>query len=147
MAGNPLVPQGTLNLLRASLIWDDLPELNVTPPFLAKGSIALAFEGEKTVFIDTMTGGVTSPQPYQRVMIRMNLVRTQPLADAYKTRGEKSTLFGNCTVRGDSAALSAYQIINCGEATVQELNFAGQDPVYATSFHGYYPINSDLWNT
>lgn len=144
---NQLVPQGSLNLLKASAVWDDFPALNVSPPFLAKGAIALSFDSEYTVYIDTMTGGVTSPQPYVKCTFTLNLLRTQALADAYKTQFENSTVMGNVTLRGDSVALSAYQLVNCGVAGVRELTFAGQDPVYAVSFHGYYNINSNLYNT
>ena len=42
---DPLVPQGNLNRLKASLIWTDFPNLNVTPPFLAGEMLVLSFEG------------------------------------------------------------------------------------------------------
>ena len=49
------VQQGTLNRLRGSLTIPDLPELNVTAPFLGKEGIAMSFEGNSTVYI---VGGV-----------------------------------------------------------------------------------------
>lgn len=142
---NPLVAQGTLNRLRASVIWANFPALNVTAPFLHKEGIRLALEGEATTFIDTMTGGVTSPEPYQRVSLTMVLLKTQALAASYKAQMESSSLLGDGTVRPDSVALPPYQIVNCAIRSIRELNFAGDDAAWAVMIGGYYPINSALF--
>lgn len=146
---NPLIPQGTLNRLRASVLWNDTPELNVTSSFLGREGIRLAFEGEATTFINTMTGAVTSPEPYQAVSLTINLLKTQPLANSYKNRYELNTLLGDGIVRPDvnsnSAGLSPYQLSNCGIENVRELNFAGEDAGWVVTIKGFYQINSSLF--
>ena len=146
MATNPNVSQGTLNRLRASVIWNSFPPLNITAPFLGEEAIRLAFEGESTVFINTMTGAVTSPEPYLVVNLSAHLLKSQPLSDLYKQQMESSALLGDGTVRPDTTTLSPYPLVNCAIQNVRELNFNGKDAGYAVSIKGYYVINSALWN-
>lgn len=142
---NPLVQQGTLNRLRGSAIWTDHPELNVTAPFLGADGIGLSLEGESTTFHKTLTGTVTSPEPYMVVNMTFNLLRTQQLADLYKTQMENNALIGDCAVRTDSTTLSPYQFTNCAIQGVRELRINGTDAGYAVSVKGYYTVNSNLW--
>jgi hypothetical protein len=146
MATNPNVSQGTLNRLIASVIWTDFPQLNVTAPYLGEEGIHLAFEGESTVFINTMTGAVTSQEPYLVVNVTMNLLKTQPLANAYKQQWETSSQLGECTVRPDSSTMSPWDFENCAIQSVRELSLNGRDAGYVVTIKGYYLINSDLWS-
>jgi hypothetical protein len=143
---NPLVAQGTLNRLRASVIWANFPQLNVTAPFLHKEGISLALEGDVTTYIDTMTGGVTSPEPYQRANLTLTLLKTQPLSALYKQQLELSSLLGNGTVRPDSSTLPPYALVNCAIRSVRELRFSGEDAAWAVSVGGYYLVNSNLFS-
>ncbi len=142
---NPLISQGTLNRLRGTVTWTDFPELNVSAPFLGKEAMRLSLEGEATTFIDTLTGSVTSPEPYMAVSLTLNLLKTQRLSDLYKRKMETSALLGSGTVRGDSAILSPYDLINCGIQAIRELNFSGDDAGFVVSIKGYYNINNALW--
>lgn len=142
---NPLVDQGTLNRLRASVVWGDHPELNVTAPYLGDEAMRLALEGETTNFISTLTGVVTSPEPFQMISLSMNLLKTQPLANAYKKQLEFLSTIGNGTVRSDAAALGVYPIVNCAIQAVRELNLNGRDAGWIVSIKGYYQINSSLY--
>lgn len=143
---SPNIAQGTLNRLKASLVIPNLPQLNVTAPFLGKEGIGLAFEGDATMLIPTMTGTVTSPEPYQMTTILIGLLRTQSLSDAYKQQMETSTLLGDITVRPDSVTLSPYQIVNCAITHVGDLTFNGADAGFGVSLKGYYPLNASLWD-
>jgi hypothetical protein len=143
---NPLVAQGTLNRLRASVIWANFPQLNVTAPFLHKRGITLALDGPVTTYIDTMTGGVTSPEPYQRVNMLMVLLKTQNLSALYKQQVELNSLLGNGTVRPDAATLPPYALVNCAIASVDELSFNGEDPAWGVRIGGYYLVNSNLFS-
>lgn len=142
---NPLVQQGTLNRLRGSVIIPNFPELNVTAPFLGQDGISLALEGEATGYIPTMTGGVTSPEPYMLCRLTVNLLRTQNLADLFKQQMEDTTLLGDLTVRGDSAILSQYPIANSSIVGTGELQFNGKSAGYGVMVMGYYNINNSLW--
>lgn len=143
---NPLISQGTLNRLRGSVVWASFDSLNITAPYLGKGGISLGFGGDSTVFIDTMTGAVTSPEPYIRAQLRIELLKTQSLADAFKTQMETNSILGDCTVRPDSAALSPYQLTNCAIEGVADLQFNGEVAGYAIRISGYYNINSALFD-
>lgn len=142
---NPLVAQGTLNRLRGSVVWADFENLNVSAAYLGKEGIRLALEGETTQFIDTMTGAVTSPQPYMAASLTINLLKSQNIADLYKRRMELDARIGEGTIRSDSSVLGVYQLINCAIQSVRELNFAGDDAGFAVTVRGYYNINSALW--
>ena len=148
MAGNPLIDLGTLNLLKASVVWADFPALNVTASFLDKAGLTLRLDGKASVQHGTMTGLVQSPQPYLPVSLVIPLLRTQALSDAYKTQMELSVVIGAGTVWPDvqTGGISSYQIANMAMESVGELNFAGQSPQWGVTLMGLYYINSSLFN-
>ncbi len=145
---NPLIPQGILNRVRASLIWTAFPQLNVTAPYLGRAGISLAPEGPATVFLPTMTGAVPSMEPYQKMTLTVNLLRTQQLSNLYKQQMESSSLLGDGVVRPDiqSVGIGVYQLSNCAIENFRELNFAGGDAGYMILIGGYYNINSSLFD-
>lgn len=143
---NPLVAQGTLNRLRASIVIPDNATLNVTASYLGKDGIRVALQGDQTLMIPTMTGTVISPEPYQMVEITVPLLRTQALGDAWKVKGETDTTLGDITVRPDTSILSPYTFRNCAIQRVQELPMNGQDAGYIVVIGGYYAINNNLWD-
>ena len=85
---NPQVPQGTLNRLRVSVAITQFPALNITPSYLGREMATLSFDGMVTTPIDTATGVVPSPEPYQRVTATVHLLRTQALANLWKQQLE-----------------------------------------------------------
>ena len=146
MATNPLVAQGTLNRVKASVTWPDHPELNVTAPFLGRDGISFAPEGNSTVFLPTMTGAVTSPEPYMMIGLGIHLLKPQSLCNLYKARMETLALLGSGVVRPDvTVGLEPYDIVNCAIESVRELRFNGQDDGYHIMIRGYYITNNDLW--
>ena len=146
---NPLIEQGSLNRIKASVVWNDNADLNVTAPYLGAAGIRLGLDGGTTVFLPTMTGAVTSPEPYQMITLSMNLLNTQQLADLYKQRMEVDARIGNGVVYPDvqRGGINSYQIINCAIESVRELNLAGTDASYEVSVRGYYLVNSTLFDT
>jgi hypothetical protein len=145
MAGNPLVQQGSLNRIIASVVWQSFPALNVTAPFLNREGIRLALDGDATRFLPTMTGAVTSPEPYQMVTLTINLVKSQGLASQYKSQMETQTVLGDCVVRPDTKGLPPYDLVNCALEGVRELSFSGEDAGFSVTVRGYYSINSSLF--
>jgi len=143
---NPLVEQGSLNRLRASVTWPDNPSLNVTASFLGKEGVGLALEGDSVTYLPTLTGAVTSPEPYQMISCTIHLLKTQGLANLYKSQMESDAIIGNGVVRADTKSLGAYDIVNCSIASVRELDFSGADAGFAVTIRGYYRINDTLWN-
>ena len=144
--GNPLVPQGTINRLRGSIVLNSFPQLNVTAPFLGRDGIRIAFEGNVVEFFPTMSGGVTSLEPYQFITVTAALLKSQSLSDAYKQQQELNALIGDFVVRPDAATLSPYQITNGGIEGVGDLTFNGLDPIYGVRLKGYYNLNSAAWD-
>jgi hypothetical protein len=145
---SPNIPLGSLNRLVASLSWADFPGLNVTAPFLGKRGITLAFMGNSTVRIDTMTGQVTSPEPYLGANVTIHLLKTQALADAYKLQMENNSLLGNMTVRSDAQSpsmLSPWNFTNGSIDGVDMLDFSGADAGYVVRIGGIYVVNSGLY--
>ena len=145
---NPLVSLGTLNRLRASVVWANYPSLNVTASYLGTNGIRLAIEGTATTFLPTMTGAVTSPEPFMMITMTLHLLKTQQLSDLYKNQMETNALLGDATVWPDvtSGGIGNYQIINTAINDVTDLAFSGTDPSFMVTVRGYYLVNSTLWN-
>ncbi len=146
MSSNPMIPQGTLNRLRGTVNFVDHPELNVTAPYLGKAGVAFTLEGEATGIIPTMSGIVTSPEPYQIVTCVINILKTQNLAAVFKAQMEKNTVVGDFVVTPDASTLPTYYANNCSIVSVAPMSFAGEDAGFAITLKGYYVINNDLWN-
>lgn len=145
MANNPMALQGQLNRLRANLLVPNFPNLNVTASFLGKAGITIALEGESTAFIQTMTGAVTSPEPYMMTNVTVNLLKSQSLANQYKLKMESLALIGDITIKPDSSMLSDYYITNCGVQSVREMNLNGEDAGFIITVRGYYMLNNSAW--
>ena len=143
---NPLISQGTLNRLRASVVVNDFPSLNVTAPYLGEEGITLALEGDTVTFIPTLTGAVTSPEPYQKVTVTIHLLKTQGLAGQYKSQMESLALIGAIVVRPDAKSLPPYDLINCAIQGVTELKLNGKDAGWTARLGGYYLVNQDLYD-
>jgi hypothetical protein len=142
---NPQIQQGTLNRLLASVVYANYQQLNVTASYLAKEAISLAFDGDTSQLIGTLTGAVTSPEPYIYGTVTMHLLRTQGLANAYKQQIELNTTLGSVTVYPDSVALSPFELNNCVLQSVQEVAFDGTQAGLIVRLRGIYSINAALF--
>ena len=142
---NQQVLQGTLNRLLASTVFASFPELNVTSSYLAKEGISIAFDGDTSQLIGTMTSAVISPEPYIYATVTLHLLRTQALGNAYKTQVETDTTMGSVTVYPDSVALSPFQLNNCVLQAVNEMPFDGTQAALVIRLRGVYNINSQLF--
>jgi len=139
------VSQGTINRLRASVVFATLPELCVTSPFLGKAGLSLAFEGEAGQILPTMTGGVTSPEPYQFATVEIHLLKSQALADAYKAQIENDVNVGTINVIGDAATMEEWQLQNCIIMSEAPGAFDGNNPEFVVRIRGIYYVNRALW--
>lgn len=149
MASNPMVPQGQLNRLIASVTIPNFPVLNVTAPYLGSTGVGLAFDGDSVLFLEAMTGVVVSPQPYVMVTCTMHLLKSQSLSASYEAQRQDNALLGSFTVRPDvssSVGLGPWTINNGAIQTVRELSFAGTDAGYVVTLRGAYNINNAMWN-
>jgi hypothetical protein len=142
---NPNIPQGGLNRLIASVNWPSTPNLSVTAPYLGKNGIHFALEGEAVEYIPTMTGAVTSPEPYMMFTMTIELLKSQAFSDQWKQQLETNAQLGDGTVWPDSTTLSPFALSNTSITGVRDLPFNGQDAVFAVTVKGYYQVNADLW--
>ena len=146
MAANPLVPQGVLNRLRGSVVFSANASLNVTAGYLAKEGIRIAFDGDASLMVPTLTGGVVSPEPYQVAHVTMNLLKSQSLSDVYKQQIEVDTTIGDAVITTDASTLSTYSLSNCTLQGVQDIEINGTVVGYVVTFRGIYYVNSSLWD-
>jgi hypothetical protein len=144
---NPLLDQGVLNRIRASVVFPSNPQLSIISSNLAREGIRLALEGNATDYFGTMTGAVPSPAPYQLCTLTLNMLKSQPLSNVYKAQFELNTQIGPATVRPDATTLGLYQLNQMVLETIREMTYAGEDPVYSVTCRGYYLVNSYLFNT
>ena len=142
---NPLVSQGSLNKLRASITIPAFPTLNVTAPYLSKEGIRLSLQGESVIYLPTMTGAVTSQEPYMMAETVIHLLKSQALANLFKSQMETNALIGDFTVRPDATPLSPYGMTNGSIKSIRELDFSGENAVFAVTLGAYYLVNSSLF--
>lgn len=143
---NPLVAQGTLNRLRASVLLADAPELDVTASYLGADGIRIALDGDAVARLRSLTGTVPSPEPYINGSVSFALLKSQPLANFYKNRMESNSLVGTITIRPDATPLDPYVFQNCSIKGVGELRLNGTDPAYLVTLEGIYYVNSSLFD-
>ena len=141
-----LVAQGTLNRLRGSVVFAENSTLNITSPYLTREAITISFDGDAGVLIPTLTGGVTSPEPYQIGNITINLVKSQSLANFYKDQIELDVNIGDISIIGDAATLGNYNFTNCILKGVRDITFDGNSAGFVVMITGIYSTNSTLWD-
>lgn len=140
-------PPGVLNRLRASVVWSDFPELNVTANFLTTEGIRLALEGNATDLLPAMVSLVSSPAPYLSASITMSIVRSSALANLFKLQFEDTTLMGIATIWPDTDVIPVYQINNVALESVREMAFAGMEAAMVVTARGYYNVNTGFFGT
>lgn len=142
----PKTAQGTLNRIRGSIQFATLQTLNITSPFLAREGISIAFQGDAGELIDTMTGGVTSPQVVQTVIVTAHLLKSQAFADKWKQQIETLVNVGDFTVKNDASPLSDYQFSNGVIMGGDPGSINGTSPDYVVRIKANYGVNSSLYD-
>jgi hypothetical protein len=140
-------PPGVLNRLRASVVFTDYPQLNVTSNFLTTEGIRLALEGNATDLLPAMVSLVSSPAPYLAASITMSLVRSASLAAIYKTQIEDSTLVGLVSIFPDTDVLNPFVINNVALESIREMAMAGMEAAMVVTARGYYNVNTGFFGT
>lgn len=142
---NPLVPQGTLNRLRATVTIPGNTALNITPGYMSKQFVTVSFDGNFDNLIETATGGVTSPEPYVMATVTVGLLRTQSLSNDWMTQVKALSNLGNVSIFSDSTAFDEIDLVNTIVQHIDPGAFDGMDPVVRVTLRGIYYINNDLW--
>lgn len=140
-------PPGVLNRLRASVTFNNYPQLNVTSGFLTTEGIRLALEGNATDLLPAMVSLVSSPAPYLSASLTMSLVRSATLAQIYKQQIEDTTLVGLVTIWPDTDVLNPFILNNVALESVREMAFAGMEAAMVVTARGYYNVNTGFFGT
>jgi hypothetical protein len=140
-------PPGVLNRLRASVTYQDFPQLNMTSGYLTTEGIRLALEGNATDLLPAMVSLVSSPAPYLSASITMSIVRSSTLAEVYKEQIENTTLVGLVTIFPDTDALNPFIINNVALESVREMAMAGMEAAMVVTARGYYNVNTGFFGT
>jgi hypothetical protein len=74
------------------------------------------------------------------------LLKTQPLAAAYKAQMETYSVLGEVTVRPDTSVLPVYTFENGSIQNVRQLRFSGEDAGFVVTIGAYYIINNEMWS-
>ena len=143
---NPLIPQGTLNRIRCSIVVPSFPALNITAPYMGQRFATINFSGSFTELIPTATGGVASPEPYVMANVSVDLLRTQSLSASWLAQANATGAIGAVTIYPDSAAFPEIKIDNTVIDSIEPGAYDGKDPVVRLMLKGFYNINDDLWN-
>jgi hypothetical protein len=146
MANNPHITQGNLNRVRATVLVNSNATLNITPPYLGKAGISVAFEGDANSIIPAMTGIVNSPEPYIIGTIAVDLLKTNGIAEIWREQMENSALIGNVVIIPDTSALVKFTFTNCSIVTVGDMPFNGTSAGWGIVIKGQYDINNAMWN-
>lgn len=141
----PIVPQGTLNRVRASVVVTNTPSLNITSSYMGQSFVSVSFQGDFAQLIGTGTGGVTSPEPYVMATVTVSILRTQSLGNAWFSQTQANSAIGPITVYSDTSAFQAIPLDNCVIRGFDPGAFDGKDPVSRLTLEGIFYINSSLW--
>jgi len=142
---NPLIPQGVINRVRASIDFPSFPSLRVSASYLGKEGMSISFSalGEP---IPTMTGVATSPQPYAMATITVHLVRCQALASLFRTQIEASTYVSAAKLYTDTSVLGDFTLRDVQITAIEPVSLNGSNADFNLTLTGVYDINSDMWN-
>jgi len=140
-------PPGVLNRLRASVVYNDFPQLNVTSNFLTTEGIRLALEGNATDLLPAMVSLVSSPAQYLAASITMSIVRSSSLAALYKIQFEDTTLMGLVSIFPDTDVLNPFTINNVALESIREMAMAGMEAAIVVTARGYYNVNTGFFGT
>lgn len=145
MATNPIINPGPLNRVRVSATFPDNTSLNIIRGYFSKTQVHSTFS-DSAKSIPTQVNHVISEEPYSLASFAFHVVRTLPLANAWKTQWETSALLGNMIVRPDTSVISDFQIYNAMLKNISGLDFSGESGELVINITGIYNVNSELFS-
>lgn len=146
MATNPNISQGTLNRVRASIIIPGIPTLNISSFNMGKNFVTTKADGDYTLFLETGTGTVRSPEPYILFTIVVDLLRTQALSNSWLAQAQATTILGDVHVHPDVASYPSLHFRECAIQHYEPGDFNGQNASTPLVIKGTFNINNNLWN-
>ncbi len=145
MATNPIIIPGNLNSIRVSATFPSNSKLNIALGYFSKTQIhSILSDFAKS--LPTQLGHVISEEPYSIAEFDFHVVRTLPLANAWKTQWETSSILGSMIVRPDTSVMSDFQLTSAMLKGASGLDFSGVSAEIILKIVGIYYINSDLFS-
>lgn len=146
MATNPMVSQGTLNRVRASVIVPAYTNLNINSSHMSTKLLTGAPDEDFTEQPETATGIVNAPNPYVRYTVTVGILRTQALAYAWLQQAEATTAIGRIVIHSDTSAFPQIRIHNASIIKIDPGAYDGRDPIVDLVLRGIKYVNNDMWN-
>ncbi len=146
MATQPIVQQGTLNRVRASVVIPSFPQLNVLASYMSNSFVSAKPQGDFAELIETATGGVPSPEPFVKMLITVGLLRTQNRGEIWQEQAEVGSYIGDVVVHSDTSAFLQRTYYDCIIQKIDPEAYDGRNPENRLTIIGIYRINNSLWN-
>lgn len=141
----PLVPQGNLNKVRASIVVSGNNALSINSSFLGKDMIDVQL-GDSSELIGTATGAVVSPNPYAMATISVHLLKTNGAANRWLTQAKSDCNIGQVSVHSDTSAFDSIEVEQCILKNINPGKLNGTEPTLVLMLEGVVPLNSTLWD-
>ncbi len=145
MATNPMVPQGTLNRVRASVIVPNYSSLNINSSHMSKKFVTVTFDEDFADQPETAVGIVNSPKPYVMATVNVGILRTQALAASWLAQAQQDTQIGRVIVHSDTNAFPQIHVHNCSLLKSEPGPYDGMDPTVDLTIRGVFYPNNYVW--
>lgn len=146
MAANPMIVQGTLNRVLASVIVPSIPTLNITSSNMGKNLLSMEFDEDFTAQIGTATGVVNSPAPYVMSTVNISLLRSQSLSDSWIAQAISTAIIGQIIIVSDTSTFSKKTLNNTSIIKATPGRMDGTDPIVELHLRGVFYLNNNLWS-
>ena len=138
---------GSLNRLLVELIVTNNPALSIQRYAMGRSNLDINKLDPANIRIDANTGSVNSPQPYQKMQLTINILKTTGgAAQAWEEQVQKSALVGDVVAYTDSAIYGPFTLRNCSVDNIQPGMMDGNTATVVLTLTGDYVINNDQWS-
>ena len=143
---NPLINLGTLNRVRASVVFPSFTSLNITSSQMGRRFVSLMFDEDFVQQIQQGVGIINSPEPYVMATVTCDVLRTLPLAQAFISQLEQTAVLGPVYVHSDTSAFPKRTVYNASVLKADPGAYDGVNGVLALTIRGVFYPNNTLWN-
>ena len=143
---NPLINLGTLNRVRASVVFPSFTSLNITSSQMGRRFVSLTFDEDFVQQIQQGVGIINSPEPYVMATVTCDVLRTLPLAQAFISQLEQTAVLGTVYVHSDTSAFPKRTVYNASVLKADPGEYDGINGVLALTIRGVFYPNNTLWN-
>jgi hypothetical protein len=137
---------GVLNRLLTEVVVTSNPSLNISNYCMGRSTLSVNPLDPVNIKYDANTGTVDSVQPYQKVQVTIQILKTIGTAGAaWEAQKNKNARIGDLTVYSDSTNYPQLTLRNCAIDNINYGSFDGGSPTVDLMITGEAQINSDYW--